>query len=249
MAGSKVKKVFKWLGIILGLLILIMIAAYFFINEKKPIGKEGPEAELLAEQVLRAINKPAWDSTNYVHWTFKDMHTFLWDKKRHMTKVTWDDYEVLLDISSIGGLAKKGGKVLSADEGKKIIRKAWEFWCNDSFWLNAPAKIMDNGTKRSIVEVDGKKALMVTYASGGVTPGDSYLWFFDDNGIPTSYKMWVKIIPFGGVEFTWEEWVTLESGAKISTYHEGLLDLDITNLRSGATWEAMDLEEDPFSVL
>jgi len=249
MASSRVKKFFKWSGIIIGLLLVLMIVVFFLINEKKPVGTEGPEAELMAEKVLRAINKPAWDSTTYVHWTFKGMHTFLWDKNRHLCKVTWDDYEVLLDISRIGGLAKKGGKVLSAEEGEKKIRKAWEFWCNDSFWLNAPAKIMDNGTSRSVVEVDGEKSLLVTYASGGVTPGDSYLWFFDEQGLPSSYKMWVKIIPFGGVEFTWEDWKTLESGAKISTYHEGMLDLDISDLKSGQSWEEMGLGKDPFSVL
>ena len=243
------KKAFKWIGIIVGILILLMALVFFLFNEKKPTGVEGPEAELLAEKVLRAINKPAWDSTTYIHWTFKDMHTFLWDKKRHMTKVTWDDYEVLLDISSIGGLAKKGGKVLSAEEGEKTIRTAWEYWCNDSFWLNAPAKIMDNGTRRSIVEMEGKKGLMVTYDSGGVTPGDSYLWFFDENGLPTSYKMWAEIIPIGGVDFTWEKWETLDSGAKISTYHDGFLNLDISDLETGAHWNEMNLEEDPFAVL
>ena len=212
--------------------------------------KEGPAAEQLAHKMLRAININAWDSTTYVHWTFKGMHTYLWDKKRHLAKVTWDDYEVLLDINAIGGLAKKGDQVLSAVEAKAVIRKAWEYWCNDSFWLNAPAKIMDAGTKRSIVMLEGKEALLVSYESGGVTPGDSYLWMLDENGLPTSYKMWVKIIPVGGVEFTWEKWETLSTGAKIATFHDGgLLNLDISDLNAGNSLQAMNLSVDPFAAI
>jgi len=148
-------------------------------------------------------------------------------------------------------LAKKNGQALAGDEAQDIIRKAWEFWCNDSFWLNAPAKIFDAGVKRSVVELeDGKQGLMATYTSGGITPGDSYLWKLDDNGLPTGYKMWVNIIPIGGVEFSWEKWNTLPTGAQISTFHDGgMLNLDISNLNAGNSIAALGLSSDPFAVL
>lgn len=239
----------KWVGILLGLLVFGLLTAYLSFNEKKPTGVKGPEAEALAEKMLTAIDKTAWDTTGIVQWTFKGVHTFIWDKQRHLTEVTWEDHRVLLDINAIAGKAWKNEKEVTGEEGKALVRKAWEYWCNDSFWLNAPAKCMDPGTERSIVKTeDGKDALLVTYSSGGVTPGDSYLWMVDDNGLPTSYKMWVKIIPVGGMEFTWEEWATLPTGAKIAQAHRGPndLNLDISNLKAAANLEAFGLNADPF---
>jgi hypothetical protein len=49
----------------------------------------------------------------------------------------------------------------------------------------------DEGTTRSLVKNEDKtNGLLVSYASGGVTPGDAYLWKLDANGLPQSYKMW-----------------------------------------------------------
>jgi hypothetical protein len=42
---------------------------------------------------------------------------------------------------------------------------------------------------------DNQEALMITYASGGSTPGDSYVWFVDQNYMPKAWRMWVSIIP------------------------------------------------------
>ena len=30
---------------------------------------------------------------------------------------------------------------------------------------------------------------MVTYTKGGTTPGDTYVWLFDEKGNPKSFKM------------------------------------------------------------
>ena len=238
----------KVLGILFGVLAFIVLSAYLSFNERKPEGKSGPEAEALAQKMLTAIDKAGWDSTAIVQWTFKGVHTFLWDKERHLTKVNWDGHEVLLNINTITGKAWKEGNELSGEEAQALVKKAWEFWCNDSFWLNAPAKCMDPGTSRSIVKTkDGKDALMVSYASGGATPGDSYLWELDETGMPKSYKMWVQIIPVGGMEFTWEDWATLPTGARIAQMHNGpKISLDIGDLKGAASLEAFGLTADPF---
>jgi hypothetical protein len=105
---------------------------------------------------------------------------------------------------------------------------------NDSFWLVAPYKVFDQGTTRQLVALEGgRDALLVTYSSGGTTPGDSYLWILGDDGLPASYKMWVKIIPIGGLEATWANWQRMESGIMLPTSHQvGPLTLEMGEVRA-----------------
>ena len=83
-----------------------------------------------------------------------------------------------------------------------------------------------------VISEDGKDALLVTYTKGGTTPGDSYLWHFDENGKPKSYQMWVDILPIDGLEASWDNWITTESGAILPTTHKLLvLDLDMGDVK------------------
>jgi len=244
----------KWLKWFLGTLSALVLGIFLLIqilSESKPVGKTGPEADALANKMLTAIDHPGWDTTGAVQWTFKSVHDFLWDKKRNLVKVNWDNYEVLVVLDQTTGRAWENGVEVTGPAGDKLVKTAWSHFCNDSFWLNAPAKIFDPGTERRIVELpDGSQGLMITYTSGGVTPGDSYLWYLEDNGLPKSYKMWVSIIPVGGMEFTWENWSTLSTGAKIATFHKSkVLELDISNLKGAPDLSAMGLSEDPFEPI
>lgn len=88
----------------------------------------------------------------------------------------------------------------------------------------APYKVFDSGVERRLVKTEeNKDALLVTYTSGGSTPGDSYLWHLDDTGKPKSYQMWTQILPIEGLEATWENWTTTESGAQLPTFHKLLV--------------------------
>jgi hypothetical protein len=247
-----IKKTLKWLAIAIGLILLALLIAGIFMHESKPKGQPGAEADALANKMLTAINKPAWDSTKYVHWSFKDMHTFLWDKERDLVRVRWDeDNEVLLNTKTVSGNAYIKGIEVIGQKADDIVQSAWSYFCNDSFWLNAPAKAFDPGTSRSIVtNEDGTKGLLIRYDSGGVTPGDSYLWLLDESGLPQAYKMWVKIMPIGGVEASWEKWETISTGAKVATFHQLQgIGLDITDLKAGMTAESVGENDDPFKQL
>ena len=125
------------------------------------------------------------------------------------------------------------GASVPASEKDDLIQKAVKMFNNDSFWLVAPYKVFDQGTKRSVVNLEnGDKALLVTYTSGGSTPGDSYLWLLDENGLPYAFKMWVKIIPVGGIEASWDNWTKMESGAYLPQSHKlGPLTLSMGNIR------------------
>ncbi len=242
------KKALKWIGIVVGALIALVVISGVILNKKKPTGKSGPEADALAKKVLTAINYPAWDTTRVLTWTFMGNHHYVWDKNRNYAQIKWGKNEVLLKLDQVAGDAFVDG--VRVDDGKqkqKLISKAWSFWCNDSFWFNAPSKVFDEGTQRSIVDMDdGSKGLMITYSSGGVTPGDSYLYKLDENGLPVSWQMWVKILPIGGIGNTWEGWVTTKTGAKISSVHDSAVRMEIKNIQGVMTFEEAGLKGDPF---
>jgi len=185
---------------IIGLLVLILLIGggiyLWSLNKPLPTGEQGSKADQLAKKMMIAVNKAAWDSTKIIQWTFKDAHHFVWDKEHHLVEVKWDNNRVLLNANEISGNAFQDGIETEGDTKKELIQAAWAHFCNDAFWLNAPTKAFDFGTKRSIItQKDGSESLLVSYESGGVTPGDAYLWHLDDFGMPTSYQMWVSIIP------------------------------------------------------
>jgi hypothetical protein len=212
------KKFFKFLGILLVILIAAGTIFYFVKNEDLPQGKMGQEADALAVKMFNAINHEAFESTEIIEWDFRNAHFYKWYKQKSIVEVSWDENKVILNTKE-----PKNSEVFENDkkvDNPELIKTAESYFNNDSFWLIAPYKIFDAGTKRSIVNYEGKDALMVTYTSGGSTPGDSYLWFLDDNFMPTSFKMWTKVIPIGGVSATWSNFKNTKSGIKLPTKHQ-----------------------------
>lgn len=207
---------------------------YLKYDEDLPVGKPGEKAELLATKMLSALDYEAYQSTNYLEWTFKNRHHFKWNKKENYCEVYWKNYRVHLNFKSIDkSEAFENDINIKGEEANELIEKATKLFNNDSFWLVAPYKIFDPGTQRSVVKLDnGKLALLVTYTSGGTTPGDSYLWHLDPTGKPTSFQMWVDILPIGGLEATWDQWTTTESGAQLPTFHQFMFfGLEITDVK------------------
>ncbi|KGL63020.1 hypothetical protein PHEL85_0051 [Polaribacter sp. Hel1_85] len=211
-------KLFKFIGI---LLLLLMVAAgvyYFVNNESLPEGKKGKEADALAIKMFNAINSEAYENTEILKWSFRKKHYYTWHKNKNIVHISWANYKVTLhpdnpDKSEV----YIDGRI---SDHRELVKQAHDHFNNDSFWLVAPFKIFDPGTERSIVKHDGKDALLITYTSGGTTPGDSYLWILDENYMPTSFKMWTSIIPIGGVSATWSDWKKTSSGIKLPTKHK-----------------------------
>lgn len=225
-----IKKTGKILGIIILVLTMILLCLYLIFNEKLPQGKQSPEADALAYKMLEAIDHEAYTSTRFLEWTFRGQNHYTWDKQQQLVDVSWNKNLVQLNIQHPEKSAVTVNNVIIEGAAKlKLIEKAVAYFNNDSFWLVAPQKVFDPGTERRIVLMDdGTEALLVTYTSGGNTPGDSYLWFLDKSGLPTAFKMWVSIIPLGGVEATWEGWKSSESGTLLPAYHKlGFLTLDM----------------------
>lgn len=227
------KKILRVLGILLLLIIVGLFGLYLFKNESLPQGEAGAKADALAREMLTAMNKAAWDTTKSVSWTFRGAHDYTWDREEHMVTVKWDENTVILDPETQEGAVIVEGTTLTPDQEQALVETAWSFFNNDSFWLAAPYKAFDPGTERSIVTcADGREGLMVTYTSGGSTPGDSYVWVLGEDKRPVACKMWVSIIPIGGIEFSWENYQQLPSGALVATDHKamGLLNVTLTNI-------------------
>lgn len=244
------KRLFKILAVIIVLLLVAYMGLYLAYNRPLPEGKMGTEADALAEQMLEAVNKEAWDTTNIIQWSFIDMHHFIWDKKRHLVQVEWNDYKVLLNPNTMDGKIYFDGAEQMDDA--RIFETAYSHFINDAFWMNGFVQIHNGNPEHRIVEMeDGSKGLLITYTSGGVTPGDSYLWIFDANGLPKAWRMWVGILPIGGIEVSWEDWKTLPTGAKLAQNHNmgTWFNVAISNIEAYQTWEEGGYEKDIFAPI
>ena len=222
MAYKKTIKIFAGLVVFLTLPSLLFFGIlYLKYNEDLPTGKTGAPADQLANKMLDALNHDAYEATNYIEWTFKNAHHYQWYKSEKYCNVLWEEYKVKVVLED----TSKSQTFIHSFEVKgkqreKLLKTAVDYFNNDSFWLVAPYKVFDPGVIRSVVQQDGKDALLVTYTSGGSTPGDSYLWILDNNFKPKSYKMWTSILPIDGFPSSWNDWITTESGAQLPTNHK-----------------------------
>lgn len=213
-----IKSILKFLGIGLLTLIVIGVLTFMFVDESLPNGTQGQEAEQLANEMLTALNKAGYDTLAMIRFTYPGGHSYEWNKAENMVRVQWEENDVYLDLNQ------------SIEEFNSTEYQGYEYFINDSFWLVAPFKVRDSGVVRSVVKVDEGRGLLVTYTSGGVTPGDSYLWILDDRGFPTAWKLWTSNVPIGGLEFKWGGWVEKQD-VWFSTFHPSkILDLEITGL-------------------
>lgn len=224
----------------------------FLLDEPRPVGDSSAAAAALADRMDAALHRDAWERTGAVRWTFSISGTqHLWDRARSYARVRWGDTEVQVDLDDPRrGVAFEGATRLEGDAGREVIRSGWERWVNDAFWLSAPFKTRDPGTSLSIVEAEGSDALLVSYASGGATPGDAYLWLLDDDGTPRAWRMWVSVLPVGGAEATWEDWVTLSTGARLARRHAaGPVTIEMRELMGAETLAEIEPGPDPFALL
>ncbi len=231
-------KKLKILGsLFLGLaLTFILLILFLFVCYDKPMpeGEQGEAAERLAYKMLDALAYDKYKETNLLSWTFRGKHTYAWSRKEGKCKVIWENKRVHLVLNN-----KQDSTVFVDDieytgtKKKELVDQAQAYFNNDSFWLVAPYKVFDLGVERRYIKTEeGRAALLVTYTKGGKTPGDSYLWHFDAQGVPTSFQLWVDLIPLGGLHASWEDWKTTTSGAKIAAFHQlSFLGIELTDIQ------------------
>ncbi len=212
------------LGLVFAGLFLVALGAARVLAAPLPAGAAGADAEALADRILLAVNTEAWGRTGAVRWTmFGKEH--LWDRQRELFRLRDGTDEVVVNLKS-GGVRRWKSGVETRRLGR-IGANAYATFINDAWWLNPVVKIRDEGVVRREVGpgegLDGRageRGLLVSWESGGLTPGDSYLWWPGSDDRPRSWQMWVSILPIGGITVTWEGWITLATGAWVATIHD-----------------------------
>ena len=222
------KKIAKIIAYLFGGLVLIVLLAFTFlyvmVDQEIPEGTQGEIADTLANNVLEAIHHQKYQETQFLAWTFRNKNQYVWDRFNQTVEVRWDEYSCKLLLANPGeSTVFKNEVAISNNDKQPLIDKALSNFHNDSFWLVAPHKLFEPGISRKFVDLNTEqKGLLITYSSGGTTPGDSYLWKIGQNNLPVSYQMWVSILPIGGLEVSWDQWKTMESGTLLSTAHQAM---------------------------
>jgi hypothetical protein len=229
MTNTRKRNFLKRTLIVLLILAATLVVSVKLLSEPLPTGLTGPQADALAMKIEQTLGKSAYDNLSQIKFSFRNHH-YNWLKMENKVIVTWDEYTVHLDLNNTS-VSEVLPSNLSVEAKSKLVRQATAFFYNDSYWLVAPFKFFDPGVERRLVKLDeAADALLITHTSGGVTPGDSYLWIVDQNGRPTSFKLWVSIIPIKGISASWEGW-TMASCVQFSTQHKlGPLAIEITGL-------------------
>ena len=109
----------------------------------------------------------AYKNTDYIEWTFKNLHHYKWEKSKNSCSVFWKEYKVDLNLNdkSLNKAYIHGFKV-EGEIGEELTAKALSYFNNDSFWLVAPYKVFDNGTERRLVELkNDEEGLLITYTT------------------------------------------------------------------------------------
>jgi hypothetical protein len=217
-------------------------------------GVPGADADALAHRMERAVDAEAWARTGAVRFVFRGETRHLWDKARGLDRVELlaRDEVILLDVGKKSGRAwRKGQEVTEPAARQKLVDKAYQRFCNDTFWFNPIVKLFDEGVTRTRVVDERGESLIIHYASGGVTPGDTYHWLVGPGDLPRAWRMFVKILRIKGLETSYEDWTTLPTGAKVSRLRRafGLTAVRFTEVAGAATLAELTPGADPFAAI
>jgi hypothetical protein len=219
-------------------------AGLWLFSDPLPPVRRDLDAERLVDRMWEALNAQEWFSAEGARWTFRGAHTYVWHKGLGRVRADLGTLRVYFEPDTKRGIAFESGERVKETLRAECVQQAIDRFNNDSFWLLAPFKARDAGSTRSVVNEEGEPALLVHYTSGGTTPGDRYLWRFDDRGRPKSWKLWVQIIPVKGIELSWEDWRPTASGAIISHMHRSaLLDIPLSDIQITSSYSELRVKD------
>ncbi len=158
--------------------------------------KNDPRAVEIAERCIEAMGgKTAWDNTKVIQWDFFGKRRLTWDKFAQEVKVERigsipNSYTVWVNTTTQQGKAIVNNMAVEHPDSLKLwMKRGYEIWINDSYWLVMPFKLRDKGVSlqylgkmKNAAGVDSE-VLELTFDHVGVTPDNKYWVYFD----PFSY--------------------------------------------------------------
>lgn len=221
-----------------GLLVVAMIL--FASCQSIPDGKTGEPAENLADRMLNAANQNTWNNqVKAVEFRFREKNSYFWDKERGLVEFTDGELKVQFSKDTFQAIAFEDGQPLKGEELKEAVAEANGNFINDAFWLQPAFHIRSPGTKLYAVD---DSTLRVTFSSGGVTPGDTYVFHLDEKDRIRLMEMWVSIIPIDGAEAEFADYRTHEPGVTVAESRTvlGLLTILIDQVKMHSNLDSAD---------
>jgi hypothetical protein len=124
------------------------------VSTPLPEGQQGAKAEALTDKIQAAINLGILPPPFLLALEKSPLSL---GQKNNLVQVEVGQ-ESTLYTQTVEGIAYENDKKLTDSEKTDAIKKRNDYFNNDSFWLIAPFKLRDAGT-RSIVMQDNQEAL------------------------------------------------------------------------------------------
>jgi hypothetical protein len=226
------------------------------IFQPLPRGYMGGQSEALTKDIYKAVCYPCWEDTRAIYWVFsarirgtnEAYREILWDRERGFVQVREGDTDVQFSLKTDQVLAFRNN--LPVVNPAPLVQRAFTSFINDKFWLYPAASFSEGGVRRSGAHLGDDFLLRVDYLENSFAPGDSYLWFVNVSGLPYGWKMWTSRVPIKGMWMSFERWITLNTGVRVSTLHRGFGTIvTIEEVHGAYDFAAMDYENDPFRLL
>ncbi|HEY4492295.1 MAG TPA: hypothetical protein VI958_09890, partial [Acidobacteriota bacterium] len=179
---------------VLLLIFIVLMFVMLFYFDRVWGEEQDPKAVALAEKMIAAMGgMDQWKAVKAVRFDFvvepegkparRVKH--LWDRRTNRDHVEWEkdgkQTVAWVDLSQKTGSAWTDATKLEGAELKAALDTAHARWVNDTYWMIMPWKTLDAGVQLKHEGArDGHQILHLRFGKVGLTPGDQY-WAFVNN--------------------------------------------------------------------
>lgn len=158
-----------------------LIALTFLLSTYNFAQHPDKKAVKIAHKVMESMGGTQnWNQVQYIKWNFgkRILHWNKWTGDVRV-KSPKDDLVLLVNINTNKGKAYKNGELVTdPKENKQLLKKAKNWWINDSYWLTMPWKLLDPGVQLKYIDLQNKEHLIeMTFENVGNTPNNKYYVF------------------------------------------------------------------------